>query len=112
VAFLNTLATNLAAAAKVTPVVTLRIPFGLDNHDDAGLADEVSQTTDKGGDKTGVPGIQAVTVMIGKNITGGVARADTHLAAAKTFGVAPGINAAQLDHDFTDNGRVKAVALG
>ena len=171
------LAAAALIAAKVAPVVTLRIPFGLDNHDDGGLADEVFQTTDRGGDKTGVPGIQAVMdalaslglqdtasfatmnvfgrelsgtkkvnarngrdhfgnhavmVMIGKNVPGGVtggvsliangvfgaapiagvARADTHIAAAKTLGVALGIDAAQLDRDFTDNGRVKAVPLG
>ncbi|HET7867613.1 MAG TPA: DUF1501 domain-containing protein [Burkholderiaceae bacterium] len=164
-------------AAKVTPVVTIRIPFGLDNHEDAGLANEVFQTADKGNDKTGVPGVQAVMdalaslglqdaatfatmnvfgrtlsgtskvkarngrdhlglhavmVMIGKNISGGVtggvteigngvfgaapiggvARADTHIAAAKTLGVALGIDAARLDRDFTDSGRVKAVVLG
>jgi hypothetical protein len=171
------LAAAALIAAKVTSVVTVRIPFGLDNHEDPGLADEIAQTTDRGGEKTGVPGIQAVMnalaslklqdaatfttlnvfgrdlsgtskvrarngrdhfgnhavmVMIGKNVPGGVtggaaliangvfgaapigrvSRADTHLAAAKTLGVALGIDAAQLDRDFTDNGRVKPVAFG
>lgn len=170
------LAAAALVAAKVTPVVTLRIPFGLDNHVDAGLATEAAQTVDRDARKTGVPGIQAVMdalaalglsdaatfatmnvfgrelsgtakvnaregrdhfgnhavmVMIGKNVRGGVTggvsliangvfgaaaiggvtRADTHLAAAKTLGVALGIDAAQLDRDFTDNGRVKAVTL-
>jgi hypothetical protein len=171
------LAASALVAARVTPVVTMRIPFGMDNHNDAGLVDEVAQTTGSGGAKTGVPGIQAVMdalaslklqdaatfttmnvfgrdlsgtskvmarngrdhfgnhsvmVMIGKNVSGGVtggvsliangvygaapigavARADTHYAAAKTLGVALGIDAAQLTADFTDNGRVPAVPLG
>lgn len=162
-------------SAKVTPVVTLRIPFGMDNHNDDNLYDEWFQGTDHGGNKSGVPGIQAVMdalaslnlqdaatfatmnvfgrdlsgtakviardgrdhfgnhsvmMMIGKNIvpgvTGGVSliangvygasaigsvtRADTHLAAAKTLGVALGIDAAQLDKNFNDNGRVKHIA--
>ena len=40
---MNTCRTLLAAAlfaAKVTPVVTLHIPFGGDNHTDADLYDE------------------------------------------------------------------------
>ena len=171
------LAAAALVAAKVTPVVTLRIPFGLDNHVDSGLYDEWFQGTDHGGDKSGVPGIQAVMdalaslglqdaatfatmnvfgrelggtakviarngrdhfgnhsvmVMIGKNVTpgvtggvspiqngiygaapiGSVARADTHLAAAKTLGVALGIDAALLNANFTDNGRVKPVPFG
>jgi len=171
------LAAAALVAARVTPVVTLRIPFGLDNHVDEGLYDEWAQTTDQGGNKNGVPGIQAVMdalaslglqdaatfatmnvfgrqlggaskvnarngrdhfgnhsvmVMIGKNVApgvtggvsliangvygaaaiGGVARADTHIAAAKTLGVALGIDASLLDRNFIDNGRVKAVSMG
>jgi hypothetical protein len=171
------LAAAALVSARVTPVVTLRIPFGMDNHNDTNLYDEWFQTTDHGGSKTGVPGIQAVMdalaslnlqdvatfstmnvfgrdlsgtskvnarngrdhfgnhsvmMMIGKNVTpgvtggvsliangvygaapiGGVARADTHLAAAKTLGDALGIDAALLDKNFTDNGRVKAVPFG
>ena len=41
-------------AAKVTPVVTLRIPFGLDNHEDADLYDEWFQGSYAGGQQTGV----------------------------------------------------------
>jgi len=172
-------------AAKVTPVVTLHIPFGGDNHTDADLYDEWYDHADKGGKSTGVPGVQAVMdalaalglqdqatfatmnvfgrdlsgtakvdsrggrdhfgnhsvmLMIGKNVnpgvTGGttiisgkvfgasdidsqtgaslasggdVPRADTHVAAAKTLGVALGIDPALLDPDFTDGGSVKAV---
>jgi hypothetical protein len=47
-------------AAKVTPVVTLHIPFGGDNHTDADLYDEWSDHADRGGKSTGVPGVQAV----------------------------------------------------
>jgi hypothetical protein len=167
------LAAAALVSAKVTPVVSLRIPFGLDNHEDANLYDEWFQGSDHGGTKQGVAGIQAVMdalaslnqqdaatfatmnvfgrdlngsakvtarngrdhfgnhavmVMIGKNInpgvTGGVsaiangiygaadisasgvARADTHTAAAKTLGVALGIDIASLHKNFTDNGRV------
>jgi hypothetical protein len=60
----NVLGQALAAAAliaaKVTPVVTLHIPFGGDNHNDASLGDEVFDHTDHDGTGRGVPGIQAV----------------------------------------------------
>lgn len=60
----NPLGQALAAAAliaaKVTPVVTLHIPFGGDNHNDANLGDEVFDHTDHDGTGRGVPGIQAV----------------------------------------------------
>ncbi|MFG6459539.1 hypothetical protein [Roseateles sp. BYS96W] len=170
------LAAAALVAAKVSPAITLRIPFGGDNHDDADLYSEWFQGTDHGSSKTGVPGIQAVMdalaalkvqdaatfatmnvfgrtlsgsakvtarkgrdhhgnhavmVMIGKNVTpgvtggvaliangvygaapiGGVGRADTHIAAAKTLGTVLGIDASLLDKDFNDNGRVKAVTL-
>lgn len=170
-------------AAKVTPVATLHIPFGADNHTDPGLYDEWFDHTDHDGSQRGVPGIQAVMdamaslgladkvtfatmnvfgrdlsgtakvtalggrdhfgnhsvmVMIGKNvkpgITGGTALitgsvygasgidsasgaskagggdipvADSHVSAAKTLGVALGIDASLLKADFTDNGTVK-----
>jgi hypothetical protein len=55
---------------------------------------------------------QIANGMFGATPIGGVARVDTHIAAAKTLGVALGIDAAQLDRDFTDNGRVKAVPVG
>jgi hypothetical protein len=192
---LNAIADNgvsgqaLAAAAlisaKVTPVVTMHIPFGGDNHTDADLYDEWFDHTDHDGSNRGVNGIQAtmdalaalsltdsatfatmnvfgrdlsgtakvssrggrdhfgshsVMLMIGKNVapgvTGGVApisgnvygasnidstmgtslatggdiaRADTHVAAAKTLGVALGIDPGLLQADFTDNGAVKYV---
>jgi uncharacterized protein DUF1501 len=172
-------------AAKVTPVVTLHIPFGGDNHTDPDLNDEWTDHTDRNGRSTGVPGVQAVIdaldslglgdaatfatmnvfgrdlsgtakvdgrggrdhfgnhsvmLMVGKNVSPGVtggctiitdkvygasdidsstgaslasggdiARADTHIAAAKTLGVALGIDEAALSYDFTDNGSVKAV---
>jgi len=179
------LAAAALIAAKVTPVVTLHIPFGADNHTDAGLYDEWFQHTDHDGSSTGVPGVQAVQdalsslmltdsatfatmnvfgrdlsgtakvssrggrdhfgnhsvmMMIGKNVAAGVtggctpisgsvygasdidsatgaskasggdiARADTHTAAAKTLGVALGIDASLLNADFVDNGMIKYV---
>jgi hypothetical protein len=173
-------------AAKVTPVVTLHIPFGGDNHTDQDLYDEWTDHADRNGKKSGVAGVQAVMdalaaqgladsatfatmnvfgrdlsgtakvdsrggrdhfgnhsvmLMIGKNVnpgvTGGttlinakvygasdidsasgasvpnggdIARADTHVAAAKTLGLALGIEQSLLAADFTDNGAVKPVA--
>jgi hypothetical protein len=51
---------SLAAAAlisaKVTPVVTMHIPFGGDNHNDSNLAAEVAQT---------VSGVAAITTLMG-----------------------------------------------
>jgi hypothetical protein len=179
------LAAAALIAAKVTPVVTLHIPFGGDNHTDDGLYDEWFDHTDHDSTKRGVPGIQAVydalkslqladtttfatmnvfgrdlsgtakvssrsgrdhfgnhavLLMIGKNVQPGVsggctpisgavygasdidsasgaslpsggdiARADTQIAAAKTLGVALGIDASKLTADFTDNGSVPHV---
>jgi hypothetical protein len=179
------LAAAALIAAKVTPVVTLHIPFGADNHTDSDLYDEWFQHTDHDGSSTGVPGVQAVQdalsslmltdsttfatmnvfgrdlsgtakvtarggrdhfgnhsvmLMIGKNVTAGVtggctliadsvygasdidresggsiasggdiARADTHTAAAKTLGVALGIDSSLLNADFVDNGMIKYV---
>ena len=179
------LAAAALIAAKVTPVVTLHVPFGADNHEDPGLADEVFAHRDGGGDKSGVPGIQAVQdalaslnlsdaatfatmnvfgrdlsgtnkvtsrggrdhfgnhsvmIMIGKNVnpgvTGGCAlinedvygasdidsetgrslgsggdipRGDTNVAAAKTLGLALGIDSASLEPNFTDGGSIKHV---
>jgi hypothetical protein len=179
------LAAAALVAAKVSPVVTLHIPFGGDNHEDGDLYDEWFDHTDHGSSKAGVPGVQAVMdalasldladsatfatmnvfgrdlsgtskvtgrtgrdhfgnhsvlMMIGKNVAPGVsggttlisgavygasdidsasgasqasggdiARADTHVSAAKTLGVALGIEPALLQADFTDNGSVKYV---
>jgi len=179
------LAAAALVSAKVTPVVTMHIPFGGDNHTDAALYDEWFDHTDHDGTNRGVNGIQAVMdalaslsltdsatfatmnvfgrdlsgtakvssrggrdhfgnhsvmLMIGKNVaagvTGGVtalsstvygasdinsttgasvasggdiARGDTHVAAAKTLGVALGIDPSLLQANFTDNGSVKYV---
>ncbi len=179
------LAAAALIAARVTPVVTLHIPFGGDNHNDGDLYDEWFDHTDHDGTKRGVPGIQAlmdalaslnladsttfatmnvfgrdlsgtakvntrdgrdhfgnhsVMVMIGKNVAPGVIggttlisdnvygaagidsasgaakakggdipREDTHVAAAKTLGLALGIDASLLQSDFTDNGSIKHV---
>jgi hypothetical protein len=54
------LAAAALIAAKVTPVVTLNIPFGGDNHTDSDLYDEWFDHTDHDSTKRGVPGIQAV----------------------------------------------------
>jgi hypothetical protein len=163
------LAAAALISANVTPVVTMHISFGGDNHTDQDLQTEATQHV------TGVQGIQAVmdalatlgltdkvtfatlnvfgrnlngiaktdgrtgrdhygnhavTVMIGKNVvpgviggvtpatsgaylaspidsstgapspTGDIPAAETHVAAARTLGVALGIPEAQLAGDF------------
>lgn len=54
------LAAAALISANVTPVVTIRIPFGGDNHSDSGLAAEVADHTDANTRFTGVAGIQRV----------------------------------------------------
>jgi Protein of unknown function (DUF1501) len=187
------LAATMLIQAKVSPVITLRIPFGGDNHDDAALQNEVDDHTDVGGSFSGVAGIQrvmdaltaaglqdsvtfatlnvfgrnlngidkvegrsgrdhygnhSVAVLIGKNIRAGVVggvvpvddrgssgalgagdidsatgavvpsggdipRLDTHLAMARTLGVALGIPEQSLTEDLiTDaGGKVVPAAL-
>jgi hypothetical protein len=125
------LAAAALIAAKVTPVVTMHIPFGGDNHTDAALYQEWFDTTDHGAVGAGVPGIQAVvdalaalglsdtatfatanvfgrtlngiakvtaqagrdhygdhcvTVMIGKNVAGGVYGGVAAIAGGAAFG--------------------------
>jgi hypothetical protein len=176
------LAAAALIAAKVTPVVTVHIPFGGDNHTDQNLQAEADQHV------SGVQGIQAVmdalsalsltdkvtfatlnvfgrnlngiakvmsqagrdhygnhsvTVMIGKNVapgviggvtasgsngayvasdidsatgnpvTGGdIPAAETHVAAARTLGVALGIPSSQLGADFVAGAGGKVVNAG
>jgi hypothetical protein len=47
-------------SANVSPVITVRIPFGGDNHSDASLAAEVADHTDANGNGAGVAGINAI----------------------------------------------------
>jgi hypothetical protein len=54
------LAAAALISANVSPVVTIRIPFGGDNHSDSGLAAEVADHTDANTRFTGVAGIQRV----------------------------------------------------
>jgi hypothetical protein len=179
------LAAAALISAKVTPVVTLHIPFGGDNHIDSALYKEWFDHTDHDGTKRGVPGVQAVMdalaslnltdaatfatmnvfgrdlsgtskvtarggrdhfgnhavmMMIGKNvapgITGGatlltgtvygasgidsttgasvasgadIVAANTDVAAAKTLGIALGIDSSLMTADFTDNGMIPYV---
>jgi hypothetical protein len=59
----------------------------------------------------GVYGASDIDSATGAAATGGdVARADSHIAAAKTLGVALGIDIADLHKDFTDGGTVKHIA--
>jgi hypothetical protein len=173
------LAAAALIAAKVTPVVTMHIPFGGDNHSDQNLQAEADQhvtgaqgiqavqdalatlsLTDKvtfatlnvfGRNLNGVAkvtsrtgrdhyGNHSVMVMIGKNVApgviGGVAAtgsagayaasdidsatgkavtggdipaAQTHVAAARTLGVALGIPSSQLGADFVAGAGGKVV---
>ncbi len=54
------LAAAALIAAKVTPVVTVHVPFGGDNHTDAALYQEWFDTTNHGATGTGVAGIQGI----------------------------------------------------
>ncbi len=54
------LAAAALVSAKVTPVVTVHIPFSGDNHSDSALYQEWFQTTNHDGSGSGVAGIQAV----------------------------------------------------
>ena len=54
------LAAAALISANVTPVVTVRIPFGGDNHSDSNLQKEVDDHTDVNGRGAGVAGVQAV----------------------------------------------------
>jgi hypothetical protein len=54
------LAAAALISANVTPVVTMRIPFGGDNHSDGSLQNEVNDHIDNNNRGTGVAGIQAV----------------------------------------------------
>jgi hypothetical protein len=59
----------------------------------------------------GVYGASDIDSTTGASVASGgdVARTDSHVAAAKTLGVALGIDASLLQADFTDNGTVKYV---
>jgi hypothetical protein len=54
------LAAAALVAAKVTPVITMHIPFGGDNHVDPNLQSEWFDTTNHDGSGRGVAGIQGV----------------------------------------------------
>jgi hypothetical protein len=54
------LAAAALVSAKVTPVVTVHIPFSGDNHSDSALYQEWFQTTNHDGSGSGVAGIQAI----------------------------------------------------
>ena len=54
------LAAAALIAAKVTPVVTLRIPFGGDNHTDGTLTNETNDHIDNNNRFTGVAGVMRV----------------------------------------------------
>jgi hypothetical protein len=68
----NTVASQITAAVTliqmgVSPVISIHIPFGGDNHSDPGLADETQQTagTDTKLGLTGVPAIAALMSALG-----------------------------------------------
>jgi hypothetical protein len=56
----QTLAAAALIAANVTPVVTLHIPFGGDNHSDQNLQAEADQHADNNNNNSGVKGIQTL----------------------------------------------------
>lgn len=76
------LAAAALVAAKVTPVITIHIPFGGDNHIDPNLQSEWFDTTNHDGSGRGVAGIQAVM-----NALAGVSMSDAAtFATANVFG--------------------------
>ncbi len=87
------LAAAALIAANVTPVVTMHIPFGGDNHSDQNLATEVAQTV------TGVQGIQALmTALAGLSLTDKVTFATLNVFGRNLNGTSKVQSRAGRDH--------------
>jgi hypothetical protein len=94
---------SLAAAAlisaKVTPVVTMRIPFGGDNHSDGNLQTEVNDHIDNNNRGAGVAGIQAVMDALAKlNLTDQVTFATLNVFGRNLNGLAKTESRSGRDH--------------
>ncbi|HKP59504.1 MAG TPA: DUF1501 domain-containing protein [Polyangiales bacterium] len=87
------LAAAALISANVTPVVTIRIPFGGDNHSDQDLQTEVTQTV------SGVQGIQAVQNALGMlNLTDKVTFATLNVFGRNLNGIAKVESRSGRDH--------------
>jgi hypothetical protein len=87
------LAAAALIAANVTPVVTIRIAFGGDNHTDAALQNEADQHV------TGVQGIQAVmNALAGLQLTDRVTFATMNVFGRNLNGIAKVTSRAGRDH--------------
>jgi hypothetical protein len=87
------LAAAALISANVTPVVTLRIPFGGDNHSDQDLQTEVTQTV------SGVQGIQAVMDALGMlNLSDKVTFATLNVFGRNLNGIAKVESRSGRDH--------------
>jgi hypothetical protein len=87
------LAAAALIAAKVTPVVTMHIPFGGDNHTDQNLQAEADQTV------SGVQGIQALMTALGTlNLTDSVTFATLNVFGRNLNGISKVQSRAGRDH--------------
>jgi hypothetical protein len=87
------LAASALIAAKVTPVVTMHIPFGGDNHSDQDLKAEADQTV------SGVTGIQQLmTALANNNLTDNVTFATLNVFGRNLNGISKVTSRAGRDH--------------
>jgi hypothetical protein len=92
------LAAAALISAKVTPVVTMHIPFGGDNHDDSNLAAEVAQTV------SGVAGITTLMQSLSSlNLTDQVTFATMNVFGRNLDGIAKVTSRAGRDHYGSHN---------
>ena len=88
------LAAAALVAAKVTPVVTMNIPFGGDNHSDQNLQNEADQTV------SGVAGIQALmTALAGLSLLDSVTFSTLNVFGRNLNGISKVESRAGRDHD-------------
>jgi Protein of unknown function (DUF1501) len=89
----QSLAAAALIAANVTPVVSMHIPFGGDNHSDQNLQQEADQTV------SGVTGIQTLmTSLAGLNLTDKVTFATMNVFGRNLNGIAKVTSRAGRDH--------------
>jgi hypothetical protein len=87
------LAASALIAAKVTPVVTMHIPFGGDNHSDQNLQTEADQTV------SGITGIQQLmTALANNSLTDSVTFATLNVFGRNLNGISKVTSRAGRDH--------------
>ena len=86
-------------SAKVSPVVTVHIPFGGDNHSDGNLAAEVADHTDANGNGSGVAGINAmIEALQGLNLSDQVTFATLNVFGRNLNGISKTDSKSGRDH--------------